>query len=137
MYAYAHVNNLCQHWCRMFVCVCTHFRQQHNLNIDIAHLKYICKVLGLIIIVGCMPIWYIYQLFLLILLMSHSNNFLYLLPLNCMMVTWTHNSFTPLLFIHCTGMFTRKDDGKLHPLKCDHDILNLKENDVVIVEIKD
>ncbi len=39
--------------------------------------------------------------------------------------------------VYCTGMSTRKVDGELHPVKSDHDVLKLKENDVVIVEIKD
>ena len=35
------------------------------------------------------------------------------------------------------GMYTESEDGKLLPLKADHDVLNLKENEVVVVEIKD
>ena len=35
------------------------------------------------------------------------------------------------------GLYTRNEDGKFQPLKADHDVLNLKENDVVLVEIKD
>jgi len=34
-------------------------------------------------------------------------------------------------------MFTQNEDGKLQPLKADHDVLKLKENEVVVVEIKD
>ena len=39
--------------------------------------------------------------------------------------------------VYRTGMSTRKVDGEFHPVKSDHDVLKLKENDVVIVEIKD
>ncbi len=35
------------------------------------------------------------------------------------------------------GMYTENNDGKLLPLKTDHDVLNLKEREIVIVEIKD
>ena len=40
-------------------------------------------------------------------------------------------------FVLLIGLYTRKPDGRLLPLKADHDVLNLKENDVVLVEIKD
>ena len=47
----------------------------------------------------------------------------------------------PFLYTHLpntfTGMFTENNDGKLLPLKTDHDVLNLKERDIVTVEIKD
>ena len=36
-----------------------------------------------------------------------------------------------------TGMYIENEDGKLVPLKADHDVLNLKESQVVVVEIKD
>ena len=35
------------------------------------------------------------------------------------------------------GMYTENEDGKLQPLKADQDVLNLRENEVVVVEIKD
>ena len=35
------------------------------------------------------------------------------------------------------GMYTENEDGKLVPLRADLDVLNLKENEVVVVEIKD
>ena len=38
---------------------------------------------------------------------------------------------------HITGLFTENEDGKLQALKADHDVLNLRENEVVVVEIKD
>lgn len=38
---------------------------------------------------------------------------------------------------HITGLYTKNEAGKFQPLKADHDVLNLKENDVVLVEIKD
>lgn len=38
---------------------------------------------------------------------------------------------------HITGMYIENEDGKLVPLKADHDVLNLKESQVVVVEIKD
>ena len=38
---------------------------------------------------------------------------------------------------HVTGMFTQNKDGKLQPLKADLDVLNLKEDEVIVVEIKD
>ena len=34
-------------------------------------------------------------------------------------------------------MYIENEDGKLSPLKADHDVLNLKESQVVVVEIKD
>ena len=36
-----------------------------------------------------------------------------------------------------SGMYIESEEGKLHALKADHDVLNLKENTVVLVEIKD
>ena len=36
-----------------------------------------------------------------------------------------------------SGMYIENEDGKLVPLKADHDVLNLKESQVVVVEIKD
>ena len=44
---------------------------------------------------------------------------------------------TSQLLCICIGLYTKNEDGKLHPLKADHDILNLRENEVVLVEIKD
>ena len=38
---------------------------------------------------------------------------------------------------HVTGLYTENEDGKLQALKADHDVLNLRENEVVVVEIKD
>lgn len=38
---------------------------------------------------------------------------------------------------HVTGLYLENDEGKLLPLKEDHDVLNVKENDVIVVEIKD
>ena len=39
---------------------------------------------------------------------------------------------------HVTGMFVEGDDrGRLQPLKVDHDVLRLRDNDIVVVEIKD
>lgn len=42
-----------------------------------------------------------------------------------------------LAFIVHAGMYIENEDGKLVPLKADHDVLNLKESQVVVVEIKD
>ena len=39
--------------------------------------------------------------------------------------------------IYPVGMYIENEDGKLSPLKADHDVLNLKESQVVVVEIKD
>ena len=38
---------------------------------------------------------------------------------------------------HITGLYSETNEGKLAPLKADHDILNLKEHEIVVVEIKD
>jgi len=41
------------------------------------------------------------------------------------------------IVISFAGLYTKRSDGKLFPLKADHDVLNLKDNDIVLVEIKD
>ena len=38
----------------------------------------------------------------------------------------------------CAGLYAESDDrGRMQVLKADHDILRLRENEVVVVEIKD
>ena len=47
-------------------------------------------------------------------------------------------TITNIVITVCTaGMYIENEDGKLVPLKADHDVLNLKESQVVVVEIKD
>ena len=38
---------------------------------------------------------------------------------------------------HITGLYSETNEGKLAPLKADQDVLNLKEHEIVVVEIKD
>ena len=40
-------------------------------------------------------------------------------------------------FYHHVGMYIENEDCKLALLKANHDVLNLKESQVVVVEIKD
>lgn len=35
------------------------------------------------------------------------------------------------------GLYTTSEDGKPQQIKVDHDVLALKDNEVVVVEIKD
>ena len=49
---------------------------------------------------------------------------------------WYCDDHYPILSLP-TGMYIENEDGKLVPLKADHDVLNLKEKQVVVVEIKD
>ena len=50
----------------------------------------------------------------------------------------TVTTITNIVVTICTaGMYIENEDGKLVPLKADHDVLNLKESQVVVVEIKD
>ena len=42
------------------------------------------------------------------------------------------------MFVCRVGMFVETEEkGRLQPLKVDQDVLRLKENEVVVVEIKD
>ena len=38
---------------------------------------------------------------------------------------------------HVTGLYHENEQGKLFPLKADHDVLGVNENGVIVVEIKD
>ena len=58
-------------------------------------------------------------------------------PLVCVCVC-DHNWYrSSLCNVFILGMYIENEDGKLVPLKADHDVLNLKESQVVVVEIKD
>lgn len=52
-------------------------------------------------------------------------------------ITYTHYTLlSPITGEHVTGLYSQRD-GKLTPLKADLDILNVKEDDVIVIEIKD